>query len=163
VHAQHPLMTDDDLADAYRLEVADSVTTEADTRLEEVLDPAEEERLAGLSLVALVRAGDDDLVPAIISRLGDVRAALSGHGGGVVVDAAEVVPLSSGSEAVELRLNLDGACIACGAAPGTLQGIQGDLLMDEEVSAVTFSSSLLDTFDELGREFVLAHGGVTFV
>ena len=156
-------MTDDDLADAYRLEVADSVTVEADTRLEEVLDPAEEERLAALSLVALVRDADADLVSALISRLGVVRAALSGHGGGVVVDAAEVVSLSSGFEAVELQLNLDGACIACGAAPGTLQGIQGDLLMDEEVSAVTFSSSLLDTFDELGREFVLAHGGVTFV
>ena len=156
-------MTDDDLADAYRFEVADSVTAEADTRLEEVLDPAEEERLAGLSLVALVRDADADLVPALISRLGVVRAALSGHGGGVVVDAAEVVSLSSGTEAVELQLNLDGACIACGAAPGTLQGIQGDPLMDEEVSAVTFSSSLLDTFDELGREFVLAHGGVTFV
>ncbi len=156
-------MTDDDLADAYRFEVADSVTAEADTRLEEVLDPAEEERLAGLSLVALVRDADADLVPALISRLGVVRAALSGHGGGVVVDAAEVVSLSSGTEAVDLQLNLDGACIACGAAPGTLQVIQGDLLMDEEVSAVTFSSSLLDTFDELGREFVLAHGGVTFV
>ena len=156
-------MTDDDLADAYRFEVVDSVTAEADTRLEEVLDPAEEERLAGLSLVALVRDADADLVPALISRLGVVRAALSGHGGGVVVDAAEVVSLSSGTEAVDLQLNLDGACIACGAAPGTLQGIQGDLLMDEEVSAVTFSSSLLDTFDELGREFVLAHGGVTFV
>jgi len=163
VHAQPPSMTDDDLADAYRLEVADSVTVEADTRLEEVLDPAEEERLAALSLVALVRDADADLVSALISRLGVVRAALSGHGGGVVVDAAEVVSLSSGAEAVELQLNLDGACIACGAAPGTLQGIQGDLLMDEEVSAVTFSSSLLDTFDELGREFVLAHGGVTFV
>jgi Fe-S cluster biogenesis protein NfuA len=156
-------MTDDNLADAYRLEVADSVTVEADTRLEEVLDPAEEERLAALSLVALVRDADADLVSALISRLGVVRAALSGHGGGVVVDAAEVVSLSSGAEAVDLQLNLDGACIACGAAPGTLQGIQGDLLMDEEVSAVTFSSSLLDTFDELGREFVLAHGGVTFV
>jgi len=156
-------MTDDDLADAYRFEVADSVTAEADTRLEEVLDPAEEERLSGLSLVALVRDADADLVPALISRLGVVRAALSGHGGGVVVDAAEVVSLSSGTEAVDLQLNLDGACIACGAAPGTLQGIQGDLLMDEEVSTVTFSSSLLDTFDELGREFVLAHGGVTFV
>ena len=136
---------------------------EADTRLDEILDPAEEERLVGLSLVTLVRDGDAELVPALISRLGVVRAALSGHGGGVLVDAAEVVSLSSGVEAVELQLNLDGACIACGAAPGTLQGIQGDLLMDEEVSAVTFSSSLLDTFDELGREFVLAHGGVTFV
>ena len=163
MHVQHPLMTEDDLADAYRLEVADSVSKEADTRLDEMLDPAEEERMVGMSLVTLVRDGDTDLVPALISRLGVVRAALSGHGGGVLVDAAEVVPLSSGAEAVELQLNLDGACIACGAAPGTLQGIQGDLLMDEEVAAVTFSSSLLDTFDELGREFVLAHGGVTFV
>ena len=76
-------MTDDDLADAYRLEVADSVTVEADTRLGEVLDPAEEERLAGLSLVTLVRDADADLVSALISRLGVVRAALSGHGGGV--------------------------------------------------------------------------------
>jgi len=156
-------LTDEALADASRFAAAARVTAEADTRLEEVLDPAEEERLAGLSLVALVRDADADLVPALISRLGVVRAALSGHGGGVVVDAAEVVSLSSGTEAVDLQLNLDGACIACGAAPGTLQGIQGDLLMDEEVSAVTFSSSLLDTFDELGREFVLAHGGVTFV
>jgi hypothetical protein len=35
--------------------------------------------------------------------------------------------------------------------------------MDSEVAAVFFSSSLLDTFDELGREFVLKHGAVTFV
>ena len=64
---------------------------------------------------------------------------------------------------VDLILNLDGACIACGAAPGTLQGIQNDLLATGEVSRIRFSASLLDTFDELGREFVLAHGGVTFV
>ena len=64
---------------------------------------------------------------------------------------------------VDLILNLDGACIACGAAPGTLQGIQNDLLATGEVWRVRYSESLLETFDELGREFVLKHGGVTFV
>jgi len=28
---------------------------------------------------------------------------------------------------------------------------------------VKFSAKLLDTFDELGREFILAHGNVEFV
>ena len=153
----------DDLADLYRIEVAGSMSGEAKNRMAEVLDPAEEERLAGLSLVDLVGAKNDELVGAILARLGDVRAALSGHGGGIVVDRTEVVSKSNGDAAVELQLNLDGACIACGAAPGTLQGIQNDLLMDSEVAAVFFSSSLLDTFDELGREFVLKHGNVTFV
>ena len=64
---------------------------------------------------------------------------------------------------VDLVLNLDGACIACGAAPGTLQGIQSDLLATGEVWRVRYSESLLDTFDELGREFVLKFGNVTFV
>jgi len=154
---------EDDLADSYRLQIAGSMGDEADTRLSEVLDPAEEERLSRLSLVALVETSDSDLVGAILARLGAVRAALSGHGGGIEVDFAEVVPRASGDAAVELQLNLSGACIACGAAPGTLQGIQSDLMMDAEVQAVRFSSSLLDTFDELGRDFVLKHGGVTFV
>ena len=100
----------------------------------------------------------DDLVPAIFARLGIVRAALEGHGGGVKVEQA-----IADENGVDLILNLDGACIACGAAPGTLQGIQNDLLATGEVSRIRFSASLLDTFDELGREFVLAHGGVTFV
>ncbi|MDP6906902.1 MAG: NifU family protein, partial [Candidatus Thalassarchaeaceae archaeon] len=99
-----------------------------------------------------------DLVPAILSRLGAVRAALMGHGGGIKVESAEL-----DGESVRLVLNLDGACIACGAAPGTLQGIQKDLFATGEVSQVQFSSSLLDTFDDLGREFVLKHGGVSFV
>ncbi len=153
----------DNLADLYRFEVAGSMAGEAKNRMAEVLDPAEEERLAGLSLLELVKQASDDLVGAILARLGDVRAALSGHGGGIVVDSAEVVAKSNGSEAVSLQLNLDGACIACGAAPGTLQGIQNDLLMDSEVATIFFSTSLLDTFDELGREFVLKHGNVTFV
>ena len=58
---------------------------------------------------------------------------------------------------------MDGACVSCGAAPGTLKGIQDDLLMDDEVVAVRFSSKMLEWFDDLQREFVLKHGGVSFV
>jgi hypothetical protein len=53
--------------------------------------------------------------------------------------------------------------VSCGAAPGTLKGIQDDLLMDDEVVEVRFSSKMLEWFDELQREFVLKHGGVSFV
>jgi hypothetical protein len=35
--------------------------------------------------------------------------------------------------------------------------------MDDEVISVRFAASMLEWFDELQREFVLAHGGVTFV
>ena len=31
------------------------------------------------------------------------------------------------------------------------------------MASVRFSSALLDTFDDLGREFILAHGKVEFV
>ena len=34
---------------------------------------------------------------------------------------------------------------------------------DIEVNIIRYSSKLLDTFDELGREFILAHGKVEFV
>ena len=60
-------------------------------------------------------------------------------------------------------LDLTGACLSCGAAPGTLQGVRTDLENDSEIARIRFSKSLLDTFDELGREFVLAHGNVEFV
>jgi hypothetical protein len=53
--------------------------------------------------------------------------------------------------------------LSCGAAPGTLEGVKTDLEKDTEVHSITFSSALLDTFDELGREFILAHGAVEFV
>ena len=35
--------------------------------------------------------------------------------------------------------------------------------MDDEVLAVRFAAQMLEWFDELQREFVLKHGGVTFV
>ena len=53
--------------------------------------------------------------------------------------------------------------MSCGAAPGTLKGIQDDLLMDEEVGRIRFSASMLEWFDEIQKEFVLKFGGVTFI
>ena len=149
-------MGEDDLADIYRQEAAKSLESEAAKRIAEVADPVRDTRLRATALKDLLTS--EDLVPAIIARLGIVRAALEGHGGGVKVEQA-----TADEAGVDLILNLDGACIACGAAPGTLQGIQDDLLATGEVSRVRFSESLLDTFDELGREFVLKHGNVTFV
>ena len=35
--------------------------------------------------------------------------------------------------------------------------------MDPEVIEVRFNSGMLEWFDDLQREFVLKHGGVTFV
>ena len=149
-------MGEDELADIYRLEAEKSLESEAVKRIAEASDPVRDARLRATALVDLLES--DDLVPAIIARLGIVRAALEGHGGGVKVEQA-----TADEKGVDLVLNLDGACIACGAAPGTLQGIQADLLATGEVWRVRFSESLLDTFDELGREFVLKHGNVTFV
>jgi len=149
-------MGEDDLTDIYRQETAESLETEATKRITEVADPVRDARLRATALRDLLES--DELVHAIIARLGIVRAALEGHGGGVKVEQA-----TADDQGVDLILNLDGACIACGAAPGTLQGIQSDLLATGEVWRVRFSESLLDTFDELGREFVLKHGNVTFV
>jgi Fe-S cluster biogenesis protein NfuA len=114
-------------------------------------------------VVDLFETDDSDLVPALMARLGPVRAALDGHGGGLVVTQASIEALKSGSRALSLILDLDGACVSCGAAPGTLKGIQDDLLIDSEIVAVRFTSTMLEWFDELQRDFVLKHGGVVFV
>jgi len=144
------------LANLYRAEAAQSQEEEAAKRIAESADPALDERLRATPLKELIDS--DELVAAIIARLGMVRAALEGHGGAIKVEH-----ISEEELGVDLILNLDGACIACGAAPGTLQGIQADLLATGEVWRIRFSESLLDTFDELGREFVLKFGNVTFV
>ena len=47
--------------------------------------------------------------------------------------------------------------------PGTLQGIKADLEADLEVHRLRFDRVLLDSFDDLGRDFILAHGNVEFV
>ena len=144
------------MANLYRAEATQSQEEEAAKRIAESADPALDERLRATPLKNLIDS--DELVAAIIARLGMVRAALEGHGGAIKVEH-----ISEEELGVDLILNLDGACIACGAAPGTLQGIQADLLATGEVWRIRFSESLLDTFDELGREFVLKFGNVTFV
>jgi Fe-S cluster biogenesis protein NfuA len=132
-------------------------------RISESQNPAELERLSKLSLVKLFESNDSDLIPALMSRLGVVRAALDGHGGGLLVSSAEIETNNIGERVLSLILDLDGACVSCGAAPGTLKGIQDDLLMDQEVVSVRFTVSMLEWFDEIQKEFVLKFGGVVFV
>ena len=98
-----------------------------------------------------------------MARLGPVRAALEGHGGGIILSSWEFDGENGDEKLLSLVIDLDGACVSCGAAPGTLKGIQDDLLMDEEVGRVRFSSSMLEWFDEIQKEFVLKFGEVTFI
>ena len=111
----------------------------------------------------MVSDNHPDLIAALMARLGPVRAALDGHGGGLLIAQSDIEKMHSDKSALSLVIDLDGACVSCGAAPGTLKGIQDDLLMDDEVVAVRFSSKMLEWFDDLQREFVLKHGGVSFV
>lgn len=147
---------DDELVAKYAAEAKAAMEAEASRRVAEVTDLQEEERLRNLSLQEIVNT--EHFVPALLARLGPVRAALDGHGGGIAAPSVEVSP-----EGLDLILDLTGACLSCGAAPGTLEGVKGDLENDVEIHRVRFSSALLDTFDELGREFILAHGAVDFV
>ena len=133
---------DDDLVAKYAAEAKAAMEAEAARRVAESTDPEEEERLRNTSLHELLDS--QHLVPALLARLGAVRAALDGHGGGIAVSLVE-----HHEEALDLVLDLTGACLSCGAAPG--------------VHRIRFSSALLDTFDDLGREFILAHGKVEFV
>ena len=147
---------DDELVRAYALEAQKAMEEEAKRRIEEQTDAEEEERLRNTRIDEAV--GTEHLVPVLLSRLGAVRAALDGHGGGIAVSQWKKL-----DEGFNFILDLTGACLSCGAAPGTLEGVRNDLEADSEISSIQFSSSLLDTFDELGREFILAHGNVEFV
>ncbi len=153
----------DRLAEAYGSQIEELMRREAERRVSESVDPIENERLLGLSLSSLVESDSPDVVPALMSRLGPVRAALDGHGGALVLSGWSFEKSGNSKRALSLIIDLDGACVSCGAAPGTLKGIQDDLLMDPEVDRVRFDSSMLEWFDELQKEFVLLHGGVTFV
>ena len=147
---------EDDLVKAYALEAQKAMEEEAKRRIAEQTDTQEEERLRNTRLEDVVET--EHIVPVLLSRLGTVRAALDGHGGGIAVAQWERV-----ANGFDFILDLTGACLSCGAAPGTLEGVRNDLEADAEIERIRFSSSLLDTFDELGREFILAHGNVEFV
>jgi len=153
----------DDLVDLYGSQIEEQMRIEALRRIESSHDKDELERLRGLSLSRLIESNDADTIPALMARLGMVRAALDGHGGELVLASWEFSDDSSSSKALSLVIDLDGACVSCGAAPGTLKGIQDDLLMDPEIERVRFSSDMLDWFDDIQKEFVLKFGGVTFV
>ena len=160
-HPDNKLPVTEDLSESYRKQIEDVIKEEAMRRISESQNPEELERLSTLSLVKLFESNDSDLIPALMSRLGVVRAALDGHGGGV--SSAEIETNNIGERVLSLILDLDGACVSCGAAPGTLKGIQDDLLMDKEVVSVRFTISMLEWFDEIQKEFVLKFGGVVFV
>ena len=146
---------EDDLLEQYRIEAAAAMEKESMKRIAETVDVEKEALLKSSSLHDV-----EDLVGALLARLGSVRAALDGHGGGIKLTSFEL--LDTG-KSLNIVLDLTGACLSCGAAPGTLEGVKTDLESDDEISSVKFSSALLDTFDELGREFILAHGKVEFV
>ena len=153
----------DNLEETYRSQITEAIQKEAERRISEKNDPIENSRLLSLSLLELFETGDKSLVPALMARLGPVRAALEGHGGALVVSSGEIEVRNNGDRALSLVIDLDGACVSCGAAPGTLKGIQDDLLHDNEVCTIRFDSSMLDWFDDIQRDFVLNFGGVTFV
>lgn len=153
----------DNLEETYRSQISEAIQKESERRISEKNDPIENSRLLSLSLLELFETGDKSLVPALMARLGPVRAALEGHGGALVVSSGEIEVRNNGDRALSLVIDLDGACVSCGAAPGTLKGIQDDLLHDNEVCTIRFDSSMLDWFDDIQRDFVLNFGGVTFV
>ena len=162
-HSEDKLPVNEELSESYMKQIEEVMREEAMRRISEAQSPEELERLSKLSLVKLFESSDSDLIPALMSRLGVVRAALDGHGGGLLVSSAEIEKNNLGNKVLSLILDLDGACVSCGAAPGTLKGIQDDLLMDEEIISVRFSISMLEWFDEIQKEFVLKFGGVVFV
>lgn len=155
---------DDELVRHYRELSNEMMTDEAQRRIEESVDAEEEERLRAASLKMLAfrfrKSGDSkEFTAALFARLGIVRAALVGHGGGIIIAAADVRE----GGGLELILGLDGACIACGAAPSTLVGIRADLLDDAEVASVRFQRILLESFDPLAQEFLTTQTNLEFV
>ena len=153
-------MSDDDLVAKYAAEAAKSIAIEADKRIKETYSEDELLRLKEKSLFVSIEEGE--IIDALLARLGSVRAALDGHGGGISLASHNSVKINNETK-LDLILDLTGACLSCGASPGTLQGIKADLESDNEIFRIRYSSNLLDTFDELGREFILEFGNVEFV
>ena len=75
---------DDDILEQYRREAAAAMEVEAQRRIAESSDTELDEKLRNTSLHEI-----EDLVPALLARLGQVRAALDGHGGGIAVTSSE--------------------------------------------------------------------------
>ena len=67
---------DDDLLEQYRKEAAAAMEKESLKRIAETVDVEYESKLKSTSLHQV-----EDMIGALLSRLGAVRAALDGHGG----------------------------------------------------------------------------------
>ena len=76
---------DDDILEQYRLEAAAAMEVEAKRRIAETTDVEQDENLRNSSLDDV-----EEMVPALLARLGQVRAALDGHGGGISVTSSSV-------------------------------------------------------------------------
>ena len=96
-HSDNKLPVTEDLSESYRKQIEGVIKEEAMRRISESQSPQELERLTNLSLVNLYESNDSDLIPALMSRLGVVRAALDGHGGGLLVTSAEIETNSIGA------------------------------------------------------------------
>ena len=153
-------MEEEDLVDMYRIESSKSISDEAETRLNSMIPMKERIRLRSISLQKLILKDQNhpDLIPALLERLGPVRAALDGHGGGIVIKKTE----NEKDGRLNFILTLNGACIACGAAPSTLVGIKYDLENDSEINAIYFEDKLLETFDDLSKEFLKSQTNICF-
>ena len=88
----------DDLEEDYRSQISEAIQKEAERRISEKNDPIETSRLLSLSLLELFETGDKSLVPALMARLGPVRAALEGHGGALVVSSGEIEVRNNGDK-----------------------------------------------------------------
>lgn len=152
-------MEEDDLVEMYRNESLKSISDEAEIRLNSTISMKERIRLRSISLRELIMENEDhkDLIPAMLERLGPVRAALDGHGGGIVINNIHFE-----EDLINFILTLNGSCIACGAAPGTLIGIKEDLEKDIEINTIFFDNELLETFDELSKEFLISQTNILF-
>ena len=92
----------DNLEETYRSQISEAIQKEAERRISEKNDPIENSRLLSLSLLELFENQDKSLVPALMVRLGVVRAALEGHGGSLVVSSGEIEARNDGNRALSL-------------------------------------------------------------
>ena len=97
----------DNLEETYRSQISAAIHNEAERRILENNDPIETSRLLSLSLLELFENQDKSLVPALMARLGVVRAALEGHGGALVVSSGEIEVRKDGNRALSLVIDLD--------------------------------------------------------
>ena len=81
-------MEEDDLVNMYRAEAEKSIKQESEQRINSTIPMKERIRLRSNSLKKLITEDPkhEDLIPSLLERLGPVRSALDGHGGGIVIN-----------------------------------------------------------------------------